>query len=937
VPVVALEISLLGPPRVARDGEAVSFDTRKATALLAHLALAERPRSREALCELLWPGRDTEHARAALRRTLSTLRSAVGEEWLETEGDSVALRRGAGLELDVARFRALAEDGDSTERLAAAVELSRGELLEGFALRDSPDFDAWQIEQADLIRRELATTLGRLVRLLAERGEPERAISHARRWLELEPLHEPAHRELIRLYAWSGDRGAALRQYRDCVRTLSQELGVAPLEETAALFEQVSEGTLAPPSASAARRVDPPPVAGGPVELPLVGRTAELEELGAAHRAAAEDGHLAVAEGEAGIGKTRLASELLASAREAGAVVLAARCHDDEAGLPYAPVAELLSAALASADEWAEAVSPQRLADASLLLPELAGARPELPAPLSPSEPAAQARLLEGVSAVIAAACHGELPGVVFVDDVHAADSATLDVLAYLARRLGGRPLLLLLTWRSDALAPDHRLRRITSELARSGAATVIRLGRLWQPQVAELVRSMSDGGAELERGVYLESEGLPLLVAEYLGALRTDEDAAGAGLRTEVRSIFGARLAGLSDIARQVLGAAAVIGRTFGLDVVRAASGRTDDEAVAGLEELLARDIVRELAPEAGYDFVHQKLREFALEEMSLARRQLLHRRVAGALPRTAETAALVANHLRLAGEHAEAAEQYRRAAEHSMAVVALPQALEQLEAALALGLPERGALLERIGDVRTLLGDYAGALAAYEGAAAESDGDGLAAVEQKLGGVHARRGEWERSEARFEAALEAASSDSPGLRARIMADLALTLHHADRSGEAARRAEEALELARLAGDPRARAQAHNMLGVLARSEGELARARTELEQSLALADELADAPARAAALNNLALVERDAGQLERALELTEMALRRCAASGDRHREAALENNLADLHQAAGRSEAAMDHLKRAVAIFSEVGADEATRLPEIWKLVSW
>jgi tetratricopeptide (TPR) repeat protein len=90
-------------------------------------------------------------------------------------------------------------------------------------------------------------------------------------------------------------------------------------------------------------------------------------------------------------------------------------------------------------------------------------------------------------------------------------------------------------------------------------------------------------------------------------------------------------------------------------------------------------------------------------------------------------------------------------------------------------------------------------------------------------------------------------------------------------------------------------------------------------------------------AALNNLALVARAVGDLDQALELTEAALRACAEYGDRHREAALENNLADLHHAAGDEEASMEHLKRAVAIFAEVGGDEATRLPEIWKLVSW
>ena len=207
---MALEVSLIGPPRVARDGHPVSFDTRKAMALLAHLALAERPRSREALCELLWPGHDAEHARGALRRTLSALRKSIGEEWIETRGDSVALVREAGLELDVERFRELAGEGASLEELKEAVTLLSGGFLEGFALRDSPDFDDWQMAEAGALERELATTLRRLVERLVAGGEYARAIPHARRWLELDPLNESAHRQLIRMYAWSGDRACLL-------------------------------------------------------------------------------------------------------------------------------------------------------------------------------------------------------------------------------------------------------------------------------------------------------------------------------------------------------------------------------------------------------------------------------------------------------------------------------------------------------------------------------------------------------------------------------------------------------------------------------------------------------------------------------------------------------------------------------------------------------
>src|SRR4051812_15427361 len=189
---MALEIRLLGVPRVLRDGQVASFETRKAMALLAHLALAERPRSREALCALLWPDLDLDRGRGALRRTLSTLRSGIGKEWVEVVGDSVSLRRARDLEIDVARFRPLAAAAPSEERLTRAVALFSGEFMEGFSLRDSPEFDDWQAGEARGLERELASVLRLLVGALAARGSYENAIPHARNWLELDPLHEPA-------------------------------------------------------------------------------------------------------------------------------------------------------------------------------------------------------------------------------------------------------------------------------------------------------------------------------------------------------------------------------------------------------------------------------------------------------------------------------------------------------------------------------------------------------------------------------------------------------------------------------------------------------------------------------------------------------------------------------------------------------------------------
>ncbi len=624
--------------------------------------------------------------------------------------------------------------------------------------------------------------------------------------------------------------------------------------------------------------------------------------------------------------------------------MLEARCHDDEAGLPYGPVAELLRESARDAPRWQGSVPPQRLADAALLLPELAALAAEGADLLPLDGPGAQVRLLEGVAAVVGAACAGPEPGLVFLDDVHAADDATVDAIAYLGRRLTGRALLLVLGWRTERVPPGHRLRRLAVDLAREGRTTIVRPGRLGEADVSALVRSVVSHRTtpELEQRVYLESEGLPLFVTEYLAGLGTGAEVLPGNLSPQAEHLLDGRLAGLGETARQVLGAAAAIGRSFDAETLRRASGRSDEETVGALEELVAHGVVRERAgDDADYDFSHQKMRELVYERTALARRQLLHARVAAALsgPRSGGArAALVAQHLRLAGDHAGAAEHYRLAAEQAAALYAHADALEHLQSALALGHPDVVALHERMGDLRTVLGDYGGALAAYEAAAAYADEpEALAPIEHKLGNVHHRRGEWDRAESHLRAALAAATNEQRGLRARVQADLGLTLFHAGDPARAAELARDALALAEAAHDRRAEAQAHNMLGVLDSNDGAVDRAREHLERSLELAQELADSPAEAAALNNLALLRRDAGDLPAALQLTEAALTLCSRYGDRHREAALENNLADLHHAAGHEDESMTHLKRAVTIFREVGADDAARLPEIWKLVSW
>ena len=224
-------------------------DTRKATALLALLAVSDQPQRRSTLAAFLWPEADDQKARAALRRTLSVLRTALGDRWLDVAGETITLDM-TGLQVDVREFRRTLREG----RLTDAASLYRGEFLEGFSLRDSAAFDDWQSAQADALRAEYGDVLAKLAASATAAGDDVAAIAYLRRRLVHDPLHEPAHRELMRLFAKTGDRSAALRQYHECVRLLDGELGVAPAAETRALRDAIEAGSLPaaePPSAAA--------------------------------------------------------------------------------------------------------------------------------------------------------------------------------------------------------------------------------------------------------------------------------------------------------------------------------------------------------------------------------------------------------------------------------------------------------------------------------------------------------------------------------------------------------------------------------------------------------------------------------------------------------------------------------------------------------------
>ncbi len=333
-----MKLFLLGTPGLQVDGQTVAIPRRKALALLIYLAVTGATHRRDTVATLLWPDYSQAEARTALTRHVSELRKISDQTFLDSSRETIALT--GPLWVDVAAFQQLmaaytALEADCLERLTAAVALYRDDFLRGFTLPDSPAFDEWQFFQSDGLRQQLAVALERLSLLHAQHSNYDAALPYARRWVALDPLHEPAQRQLIQLLADSGQRSAALHQYTTCCRLLADELKITPDPATVALAEQIRTGAIGRHEARQPTPVvvdnspPPPPTTTSPPAPPdLAALLSRLEVPTAQKLFGIETAHktviaslvapdrpwLIAIDGMGGIGKTTLADSL---AREA--------------------------------------------------------------------------------------------------------------------------------------------------------------------------------------------------------------------------------------------------------------------------------------------------------------------------------------------------------------------------------------------------------------------------------------------------------------------------------------------------------------------------------------------------------------------------------------------------------------------------------------------
>src|SRR3989440_1819223 len=504
-----LRVAVLGPPEVVHDGRRLTFALRKAQALLLYLAVEGGMHPRSKLAALLWPDSEPHDARTALRNALVLLRSQLsddeaspaGHSHLRSERDLLGLDPHAPFELDldvvqqayqqarrISAFPSEPPGSALAAQVQRALALVRGPFLDGFWLGQDAPFDEWvqQQQQQWQVRQQLL--LDRLSSWQEVGGELEPARATLTRWLALDALSEEASRRLMRMDLALDDASAALQVYATLRAHVAEELRVQPSAETVALAEQIRASAVASRGSTPARRAAVESRPPSELTAPLVGRAAAFSQLVASFQYARRGQPQAVLlVGEAGIGKTRLASEFVAWARAQGAEVLSGQAFEMGGWLPYQPLVEALRPRLEAENAPEDLLDDVWLAELSRLLPELRGRYPDLPAPTE-DELSAKMRLFEAVARLVDALAK-PAPLVLLLDDLHWVDGASLDLLRYLGRHWKGHgsPVLLLCTLRREGLEPRSQL----ADLGRDLPISQVDLQMLSQAQTLQLLEAL--------------------------------------------------------------------------------------------------------------------------------------------------------------------------------------------------------------------------------------------------------------------------------------------------------------------------------------------------------------------------------------------------------------------------------------------------------------
>jgi len=847
-PIPSIRIYLLGRFEIVREGQKLRADEwprRKAAALIKYLAIQKRLVKDQAI-DLFWPDSDLDSGANNLYRTLHELRQTLNKSLGEDSADQVFRFEDGVLSLedsvwvDAVEFERLGSVLSKTqsERIASleeAIALYQGDLL--------PDdlYAEWTLSPRESLRRGYREASLALTALYRDAGYYDRVFPLLIPLLAHDLADEPVHRELMRAYALTGRRHDALRQYQACVQALASELDLAPEPETAALYTQILNGQLIPsPGGQPMVRARSESVIQLKPSPFLVGREAEFETL-RLWQESTQQGHgkTILIAGDTGVGKTLLAGEVLCASTAAGMKALLSATYEQEGRLPYQPFVEAIDHFLAEQGRPSSENPITHFKDNS-------------------GDMQRDQRALFNAAATFLNNLAAESPVLLLIDDLHAADEASLHLFHYIARQTRTAPITLLATYRTDiASSVTTPFGSLLNALYREHLSETLNLSPLSKDAAALIVNHTLDGEAEshLVEAIHEIAEGNPFFIQEITRSLLKSDQLeereghwmlkAEAELRApaDLEGLLRERVAHLGSQVESVLISAAVAGREFEFELLRLMTALPEGDLLDALDSSLAAHLLEETA--TGYRFRHALIRSVLYDSLSRARRARLHGRAgesieaAFALRTHGLTAHIeeLAYHFNLSDRRDRALEYLIQAGQKAASLYALEVAAGHFEQALALmdalvltNPARRWMILESLGWWHTILANTPRAVEYFERAIALPAAEGWASaphdrVRLHLGAIKAliTVSDTESAEAHLHQALSEVNeqADAPEI-AHLMYGMSQLHWHKGEYQEAFEAAQKSLSIAERLNRPESIARAFEMLALACHSLGE-------------------------------------------------------------------------------------------------------------------
>ncbi|NIM96314.1 MAG: AAA family ATPase [Anaerolineales bacterium] len=770
------EIRLLGQFEVLLDGEIIEIPSRPAQSLLAYLLLNPGVKHRrERLAGLFWPDSSEESARSNLRHALWRVRKSIGESYFLADKVTVCFNPEADYVLDVTSFEGVTCDDASREDLTEVVSLYHGDLLPGF-------YDEWASLERERLRASFEIKIEALLKCLLEEGRWSDTVEVAERWIALGDIPEPAYRALMISHANMGNSAKVTESYQRCTKALRDEIDLEPSEETNSLYRELSSGEFAPsriyvPSETVKPedipqiqdvKLTPPPSLEvlksiKDDERIFVGREAELAFLHSHLQAAvAGDARVIFITGGAGRGKTTLMQEFAHRGLDShpDLIALTGTCNAyTGVGDPYLPFRDIMGILTGDLEIPVDAgfmsyelalrlwnalpFTVQTLLDRGPSLIDIFVSASDLVTRLeeatSADEPwftQLKSRLGEDRQIPGQLERHhlfdqysnflrtlaNQHPLLLLIDDLQWADSASLNLLFHLGRRLKGSNIFIICVYRPEEVSlgrsgERHPLEKLLAEFKLQFGDIWLDLSHLDPAEDRRFVDAFLDTepnqySEAFREVVYQHTEGHPLFTAELMQAMQERGEllwnpegywSEGSTIKWDelpvrVEGLIEERIGQIEPELQEILSAASVEGDVFTSQVISRLLSIEERQLVQKLSQILEKRhrLIREREElliggrqHTRFQFTHKLYQQYLYDKLGIAERRLFHREVALVLEEryegcAEEIAVQLAHHWEQAGEMEQALPYLLHAGDQSRMAYAYDEAADYYHRAL-------------------------------------------------------------------------------------------------------------------------------------------------------------------------------------------------------------------------------------------------------------